>query len=793
MSRPSDGAEPRRIAWLQCVGSRDVNRSDRRYCSSVCCMYAMKEATVAMEHAGGADRLEASVFYMDIRAHGKDFEKYYNRAADMGVRFVRSRVHTLTPLPNGDVGLQYIDADGARRSDVFDMAVLSVGLAPPGGLKEAAGTLGLELNADGFVKVDPYDAVKTTREGVFACGCATEPKDIPAAVVESSAAAQRAAEGIAEARFTETRTREYPEERDVSGEAPRIGVFVCHCGINIASVVDVAAVADYARTLPFVELAQTNLFTCSADVQVKIKDAIVENSLNRVVVASCSPRTHEGMFRETLAQAGLNKFIFEMANIRDQDSWVHQKEPGKATRKAKDLVRGAVAKAAFLEPMHLTRMGLTREALVVGGGAAGLAAALSIANLGFKAHLLERGDSLGGVSHRVHSRGKDVEGYVRDLAEQAQSHPLIEIRMQSFPKSSEGFLGNFETRIETPGGEILLKHGATVLAPGGREHVPGIYGYGSSPDVILSLDLDRMIKERDPRLLKEDAVFSFIQCVESRTPERPYCSKVCCTHSLDSALSILDMNPGARIFILFRDMRSYGFRERKYMEARERGVVFIRYDLEDPPVVVAGEDGGVTITAMDRALRRPLLIHTDILTLAAGIDPIPMKEEIVEVFKGQLNAEGFLLEAHMKLRPVDLATDGQYLAGLAHSPKPLEESLAQARAAGARAAAVLARPYVLAGGVVAAVNPDKCAVCLTCVRACPFSVPKIVENEKDSSQRGHAFMEPAVCQGCGVCVGECPGKAIKLQFFTDEQLLAKVGAMASRPELDPGRQKEASQ
>jgi heterodisulfide reductase subunit A-like polyferredoxin len=667
-----------------------------------------------------------------------------------------------------------VDAAGNSLKETFHMAVLSVGLTPPKDLKKTAAILGIPLNQDGFVGTLPFGPVSTGRAGVYACGAATEPKDIPQTVVEAQAAAAAAALPLASARHTLTKARAYPGERDVAAEAPRIGVFVCHCGINIASVVDVEAVAAYAGKLPFVELSDTNLFTCSADTQEKIKEAIKEHSLNRVVVASCSPRTHEGMFRETLAQAGLNKFLLEMANIRDQDSWVHQDQPEKATAKARDLVRAAVAKAALLEPAYMTRMDLTREALVVGGGVAGMTAALTIAGLGFKTYLVERRDGLGGEAPAVFSRDRDVSGHAALLVAEVTAHPLIETLINSRPKRSEGFVGNFETVIEGPSGERLIKHGVTVLAPGGRPHVPTLHKYGSHPGVLLQRDLDRMLMEGDPGLHKEGLTLAFIQCVESRTPERPYCSRVCCTHTLDSALAALDRNPTARVIVFFRDIRSYGFRERKYEEARRRGVIFVRHDLESLPEVEIDNGGRIRVTAMDHVLGRPLSVSCDYLALASGVDPVPMREEIVEVFKGQLNAEGFLLEAHMKLRPVELATEGQYIAGLAHYPKPVEETIAQARAA-----AVLSRPHVMVGGVVAAVDPDRCAACLTCVRSCPLGVPKVVENEQDPSRRGHAHMEPAICQGCGVCVGECPGKAIKLQFFTDGQLLAKVGALAA--------------
>jgi heterodisulfide reductase subunit A-like polyferredoxin len=524
-------------------------------------------------------------------------------------------------------------------------------------------------------------------------------------------------------------------------------------------------------------VAQHNLFTCSQDTQGKIKEAIVEHKLNRVVVASCSPRTHEPMFRETLAQAGINKYLFEMANIRDHNSWVHQKEPGRATKKAKDLVRGAVAKAALLEPMYQTRMGLTREAVVVGGGAAGLNAALSLAQQGFPVHLIEKTGELGGNARKIFPRGKDVKAYLDNLIKEVEAHENITIHMNTQPKFSGGFLGNFETTLEGPAGETVIRHGATVLCAGGHAHEPHSYLYGEHDRVILSLDMDQKLAAGDPTLLDGRKTFVFVQCVESREPERPYCSKVCCTHSIENALMILDRNPEAVIYILYRDVRTYGFREELYHEARSRGVRFIRYDTENKPVAENGPDGKVRLTVTDHVLGRPLIIDADLLTLASGVDPTPMRD-LVEIFKGQLTAEGFLLEAHMKLRPVDLATDGQYLAGLAHYPKPLDESITQAKAAAARAVTILAKPHIMVGGIVAVVDPKKCAVCCTCVRACPVSVPKIMTNKEDPSQRGNAFMEPAICQGCGVCVSECPGKAIKLQFYTDEQMLAKVAALA---------------
>jgi heterodisulfide reductase subunit A-like polyferredoxin len=742
-------------------------------------MQALKEARAAADRAGGGGRLAAAVFLMDVRCHGKDFERYCSRALEAGVRLVRSRVHTLTPLPGGDVSVGYVGPSGAAVEEAFDMAVLSVGLAPPRGMGALAAAAGVEAGPEGFVLTRPFDLASTSREGVYVCGAASGPKDIPTSVCEASAAAGAAAEALAPARGSLARGREYPEERDSEGEIPRIGVFVCRCGINIASVVDVDAVRDYAAGLPFVELADDTLFTCSADSQARIREEILARGLNRVVVASCSPRTHEAMFRETLARSGVNRYLFEMANIRDQDSWVHKGDPARATRKAMDLVRAAVAKAALLEPLRLTRTEVTREALVVGGGAAGLAAALSIAEQGFRAHLVERTASLGGRARELSSRRGGAPAFAEGLARRAEVHPLVEIHLESFPVSSGGFLGNFETVVRGPGGDFPVRHGATVLALGGAPHVPEGWMYGRHPRAVLPLEMDRLLAEGGPSVSAPGLTYCFVQCAESRDARRPYCSRVCCSHTLETALRVLDRDPSASVWVLYRDIRSYGLKEGLYREARGRGARFARYEEGAPPSAEALGDGRIRVAAEDHVLGRPLLITADWLVLATGVDPAPGTREAAGVFRAQLNADGFLLEAHMKLRPVDLATDGQFLAGLAHYPKPLEESVSQARAAAARACALLSRPYIMTGGAVAECDPDKCAACLTCVRSCPSGVPRIMPREGDPSRPGHARVEPAVCRGCGVCVSECPAKALTLRTFTDGQLLAKVAALAS--------------
>ena len=766
LQRPSDGVEPKKIAWLQCVGSRDINRCDNGYCSAVCCMYAIKEAVIAKEHS--AEDLDAAIFFMDMRTYGKDFEKYYDRARDEhGVRFIRSRIHTVDPVEGGNLRLEYANEAGEIQEEIFDMVVLSVGLETGADAVDTAKRLGVELTNYNFAEMSSFTPVSTSREGIYTCGSFAGPKDIPQSVMEASAAACEASVGISESRGSLTKEVVYPVEKDVSGAQPRIGVFVCNCGINIGGVVDVPAVRDYAATLPYVEYVDENLFTCSQDTQAKIKDAITENDLNRVIVASCSPRTHEPLFQETIREAGLNKYLFEMANIRDQDSWVHQNEPEKATEKAKDLVRMAAAKAALIEPLHQVDLGLSKSALVVGGGVAGMNAALNLADSGYPVHLVEKGDFLGGNAHHLLNtwKGEQVAPYLEELVKKVESHPGITLHMNSRVTEARGFVGNFVSTIENGTGSRQIEHGVAVLATGGKESKPEEYLYGDHGAVVTSLEFDAELRG-NPDAPKNMEAVAFIQCVGSREEKRPYCSRLCCTHSMESAIKAKEKNPSAKVFVLYRDIRTYGVREDLYKKARELGVLFVRYNLDAKPRVEAAGDK-LMLTAVDHVLGREISFPVDRLVLAAAIEPNQV-QDLAEVFKTPLNAEGFFLEAHMKLRPVDFASEGLYLAGLCHFPKPMDEAIAQAGAAAGRALTVLAKDVIRVGGVVASVDPQKCSVCLTCVRTCPYGVPRI----KD----GAAYIEVASCYGCGACVAECPGKAISLAHFTDSQILAKEKA-----------------
>jgi heterodisulfide reductase subunit A-like polyferredoxin len=772
--RPSDHKEPKKIAWLQCVGSRDLHHCDNSYCSAVCCMYAIKQTVIAKEHS--KDPLDTAIFFMDMRTHGKEFEKYYWRAEDEhGVRFIRSRIHTVDPAPGtDDVAVRYIAEDGTLKTEVFDMLVLSVGLeASPEALKLSR-TLGVEIKPETrFAATSPFTPVSTNQDGIYVCGVFQAPKDIPQSVMEASAAAAAAGELLAPARGMEIKIRELPPEIDITGQAPRVGVFVCNCGINIGGVINVPKLTEYAASLPGVVFADQNLFTCSADTQGKILDAIKEHKLNRVVVASCSPRTHLPMFQETIQEAGLNPYLFDMANIRDQDSWVHMHEPEKALEKAKDLIRGVVARVIQLEPLHKQAFPVFKSALVIGGGVAGMEAARSIADMGFKAYLVEKTDKLGGNAWNlvISSQGHNYRGYLEDLIKTVQNHPNIEIMFNSSIKETSGFIGNFYTTINTPQGEVQIEHGATVMATGGHPFAPEEYLYGQHEGVLLPFDLDKAIAEKDPRVAgAKQAVF--IQCVGSREPQRPYCSRLCCTHSVESAIELKKRHPDLDVFILYRDLRTYGEKELLYKEAREKGVIFIRFDLESKPKVEKTQEGGLQVTITDPILGLPVILKPDLLTLAGAVLPNP-NQDLGEIFKVPRNAEGFFNEAHAKLRPVDFPSDGIFLAGLAHYPKPIDESIAQAKAAAGRAATVLAQDKVAVGGIVAVVDPDKCAVCLTCVRTCPFNVP-VIDYTIDA-----AYIDPAKCQGCGICPSECPAKAITLKNFTDAQVIAQELALAA--------------
>lgn len=798
--RPSDGKQPRHIAWVQCVGSRGIQKGAESYCSSVCCMFAMKEAIVTRERFG--NDIATDIFYMDIRAFGKDYEKYYQRAREeFGVRFIRSRPHSVFwDKTKGMLAINYAtEDDNGNQSAHYDMVVLSTGFRASRAHRELAATLGIDLNPHGYAATQGLQTVVTSRPGIFVCGMFESPKDIPETMIQGSAAAScamalttsgpsAAAAGRAptpplnkpdqldELDVWNISEDLLPPERDVTGQMPRTGVFVCDCGTNIGGVLDAGKLAAYAATLAGVVTSAMVGHGCSRDALARIREAILEDQLNRVVVAGCSPRTHEGKFQEAIRQAGLNKYLLEMANIRDQDTWVHMDQPEAAMAKAQELIRMAVARVHYARPLTDYTLTMNRDILVVGGGVAGMTAALSLADQGLRVFLAERSGQLGGLALKVHKtiEGDDVQSCMREMIRQVQGHPRIQVLAPCIIVDHTGMPGMLVTGVQT-GPQMYyrqIRHGVTILATGALARRPDAYLLGWHPAVCTQLDLEAQLADQ-PETAAGWQTVAMIQCVGSRTADNPNCSRICCQAAIKNALHLLDLNPDLLIFVFYRDMRTYGFQENYYQEARRRGVIFVRYEAEAPPRVAA-EGDGITLTFHDFILGRDLALTADRLCLSTGlIADDEATEDLAAIFKLPRTDDGYFLEDHVKLRPVDLPVPGFFVAGTAHAPRNIKESIVQARAAAGRARTMLAREVINLGAAVARVDGKKCAACLICVRVCPYHVPFI-------NADGYSEIDPAKCHGCGTCAAECPARAIQLMQYEDAQMLARLDGLFER-------------
>ncbi|MFZ5449121.1 MAG: FAD-dependent oxidoreductase [Thermodesulfobacteriota bacterium] len=772
--RPSDQTPPSRLAFIQCVGSRDP-QAGAAYCSALCCMASLKEAMVAREIS--SQGLESTIFYMDLRAQGKGYEGYLEQARGQGVSLVRSRVTAVTPRPQGGVVVRFTGAQGRPQEQAFDMAVLSVGLRPNLQMPISARRLGLELNEHGFIRTSPLFSVSTLRRGIFVCGAAREPMDIPESVITASAAAAAASRLLTTARRTWA-PRALPPTSRAADFPPRIGVFLCHCGTNIAKTIDLAQLEAAVVHLPGVVHVEDNLFSCAVESTSRMRQTIRDLGLNRVVVAACSPRTHEGVFREVLTAAGLNPGFFTLANIREQCAWVHQGDPEAALAKAVDLVDMAVRRAAVLTPIHPQSIPVIPRALVLGGGVAGMSAALTLADQGFHTYLVERENTLGGLARELFFtlEGPDPQEFLHEMQAAVYSHPNIEVLTQTELAQVKGHVGQFKSTVRrlTLNGfrESELAHGVIVVATGGREFRPqGRYLYGEDPRVLTQRELEGKIHFCDLELPKVRQVV-MIQCVGSREPDHPDCSRLCCSQALKNALLLKERYPLTEITVLYRDIRAHGFKETYYVKAKEKGVKFIPFDAAQPPRVIAARRRPLTVWVTDELLGQEVPLAADLVVLSAGMEPAAGSSEVSHKLKISQTLSGWFQEAHQKLRPMDSATDGIFLCGVAHYPKSLEETAAQAQAAAIRASGILFQTELLAGELVALIATEKCRRCLACFELCPFGAVQLADSKPE--------VRPELCRGCGVCAAECPAAAIKMSRATEPELAAQIEAAIGR-------------
>lgn len=774
---PSTGRQPKKVAWIQCIGSRGLQKGAGAYCSHACCMFALKEAIVTKERF--QEDIETTIFYMDMRTFGKDYELYLERAKnDYGVRFLRSRPHSiLQSVGSEDLTITYTRDDASKQfEEHFDMIVLSTGFKTSDDTRALAVKMGIALNSDFFPVTEGFNPVATTRPGIYVAGTFEGPKDIPETMVQASAAACMAGSDLPPAVKEITEEDDLQGERDISLEEPKVGVFICDCGENIGGVIDVANLVDHAAALPHVAVARAEGHGCSRISMGNIRRTIEEEQLNRVVIGGCSPRTHQTKFQNLLRKAGLNKYLVEIANIRDQATWVHSGVPAEATAKANDLIKMAVGAAIKAQPLTDQSLPMNKNVLVVGGGVTGMTAALRLADQGFQIYLTEKSDKLGGVAKQLYKtlEGNDVQAFVGDLITRVQQHKNIQVFTRALIVDHSGMPGMFKTGMQS-GPQMFyrqLEHGITILATGAKPNRPALYLLGENPAVKTQLETQKFIIEH-PETVKKWENVVMIQCVGSRIPENPNCSRICCQNAVKNALAILAVNPEARIFVLYRDMRTYGFQEEYYQKAREKGVIFVRYKIDNLPTVEA-VGVQVEVTFIDGILGRNVTVTADNLSLSTGmVSDQDSTEELAMIFKLPRTSDGYFLEDHVKLRPVDMAVPGFFVAGTAHSPKLIRESISQANAVASRAQTMLVRDEINLGAATARVDGKLCAACLICVRSCPFNIPFI-------NADGYSEIDPAKCHGCGVCVAECPAKAIQLMQFEDDRILAKVEQLFER-------------
>lgn len=781
--RPSDNQRPRSIAWLQCVGSRD---QEHPYCSSICCMYATKEAILAKQRLG--NDLECQIFIMDERAFNKEYNKYFLKARDQyHIQYSRCRVSSLREDPDShDIIVNYADPNGHIKQQRYEMVVLATGLLPPASAAQRSEEFNVELNEYGFCRTEKFTPLQTTHPGVFVCGAFSSPKEIVETVIDASGAAAEVMRLLNNNLSSSVYTRQWPflsvenlpPERDMVDQSPHTGVFVCSCKGTLDENLDTKKLATQAARWGNVESSEVLDFACSTESLEYIQDKIQSENLNRVVIAACSSRTHEPLFQRAVKHAGLNPYLLEWVNLREQCGRVHQWQRDLAQRKALESIRIKVGRVALSQPVYKKKHHCRSNALVIGGGVAGLTAALTIADSGFEVNLVERSEMLGGNLQNIYyvAEGFNPQRLLRDLVNRVRSHQRINVFTRSEVVKQTGHVGYFQTEITVhrPDGRIeriAFDHGVTIVATGGQEN--HVHPWLELQNVITQRKLEEIIIHHPEQIAALKNVV-IIQCMHP-PGEDDYCSRVCCTNTLKNATRIKLMNPNCQVSILYKNIVTYGFREEYYTKAREQGVIFVRYTDENPPQVNWVGDH-LEVKVLDMALDRWLLLPADIVPLSMSVAPAEGTQDLAKLLRVPVSSEGFFNEAQLKLRPMDFMREGIFLAGMAHYPKFIEESISHAMAASARAITLLAWESLYLGGVVAEVDPDKCVGCLTCTRTCPFEIPQVIQEEGRhgvGKLGGAAFIDSAQCQGCGTCTGECPANAIQLVNYTDDQIMLR--------------------
>ncbi len=791
VKRPSDQQRPKSIAWLQCIGSRDQTNP---YCSSICCMYATKEAILAKQRLG--ENTNCTVFIMDERAFNKKYTSYFDKAKHQhNIEYIRCRVSQIRADPDtNDLILHYASPDGQLHEQRFEMVVLATGIQPPQSAHHFTQILDLELNEYGFCKTDKFTPLQTTQPGVFVAGAFSSPKEIVETIIDASGAAAEVMRLLNDRLNTHPYTHEWPflssgdlpVERDVSGEAPKIGVFACTCGGTISETIDVSQLAEQASQWPGVVSSEVMEFACFPEGVDHIREQIQAQGLNRVVIAGCSNRTHDALFQRTVRQAGLNPYLAELVNLREQCTSVHQQQKDRASQKAQELVRIAIGRVSAAQPVHKQQQQCHPSALIIGGGLAGMTAALAIADSGYEVAIVERAARLGGNLQDIYyvAEGFDPRILGRDLINRVRAHQHITAYTNTDIANHQGHIGSYQTELETrlpdqAAERFTVEHGVIIVATGAREARK--HHWLEIPQVITQRELENQVITQPEKIAAfEDVVM--IQCVQAEGVPF-YCSRVCCTNTLKNAIRIKLFNPNCRVTVLYKNVVTYGFREKHYTEARRLGVIFLRYtDDEMPEIIPTGNR--VMVRVRDLPLNRWLELPADTVPLSMPIVPSEGTAELAKILQVPLSNDGFFDEAQMKLRPMDFMREGIFLAGMAQYPKFIEESISHALAAAGRALTILSqRDALYTGGIVAVVDPDQCVGCLTCTRTCPFQIPQIIQEEDRAGVGGlggAAFIDPALCQGCGTCTSECPANAIQLVNYTDEQMMLRdIGGLGA--------------